>query len=293
MGVRRQLAQWDLRPAKGLGQNFLVDPAILARIADAAELTRNDVVLEVGPGLGSLTASLARRAGRVVAIELDGRLMAPLRGVVGDLPNVTLVHGDILLLDPAALIDAPSERYLVVANLPYYITSAVLRHLIEATLRPRRIVVTVQREVAERIIARPGQMSLLALSVQYYGAPHLLFRIKPGSFYPAPEVESAVLRIDMYEAAPTGVDGARGFFQVARAGFAQRRKQLRNALAAGLGVAPDEVVAILREAGVDARRRAQSLSLEEWACIARIFSDRVGENGGDHEVHSKSGIVEP
>jgi len=293
MGVRRQLAQWDIRPAKGLGQNFLVDPVILARIADAAELTRDDVVLEVGPGLGGLTVPLARRAGRVVAVELDQRLMGPLRGVVADLPNVTLVQGDILSVDPATLIDAPSERYKVVANLPYYITSAVLRHLLEATLRPQRMVVTVQREVAKRIMAKPGQMSLLALSVQYYGAPHLLFRIKPGSFYPAPEIESAVLRIDLYEDVPGASDDAKGFFRVARAGFAQRRKQLRNALAAGLEMAPDVVVALLQEAGVDATRRAQTLRLDEWASIAHVFADRTGDNGGDYEAHSRSETSEP
>jgi len=288
MDVRRQLAQWDLRPSKGLGQSFLVDPVVLGRIADTAELTREDVVLEVGPGLGGLTLALARQAGRVVAVELDDRLLGPLRGAVSSLANVTLVHGDILELDPSELIQAPSERYKVVANLPYYITSAVLRHLLEARLRPGRIVVTVQREVAERIVAGPGAMSLLALSIQYFGEPRIAFRIKPGSFYPPPEVESAVVRIDLRPDSRTAAGDSDGFFRVARAGFSQRRKQLRNALSAGLGVSPGIAEDILEAAGVDGRRRAQSLSLEEWTLLARSLAEQCGDSGGDDEVSARS-----
>jgi 16S rRNA (adenine1518-N6/adenine1519-N6)-dimethyltransferase len=209
----------------------------------------------------------------VIAVELDQRLIEPLHGAVRGLGNVAIVQGDILELDLAVLVAAPSEHYVVVANLPYYITSAVLRHLLESSLRPKRIVVTVQREVAERIVAKPGQMSLLALSVQYYGTPRLLFRVKPGSFYPSPEVESAVLRIDLYEEALVAGDDPRGFFRVARAGFAQRRKQLRNSLAGGLGMAPSAAEALLAKAGVDARRRAQSLTLEEWGRITQAYAE--------------------
>jgi 16S rRNA (adenine1518-N6/adenine1519-N6)-dimethyltransferase len=182
--------------------------------------------------------------------------------------NITLVQGDILALAPAQLVE-PATEYKVVANLPYYITSAVLRHLLESSHRPQRLVVTVQREVAERIVAKPGQMSLLAVSVQFYGEARLLFRIKPGSFYPSPGVESAVVRVDMHATPPVDVPDARAFFRVVRAGFAQRRKQLRNTLSAGLHVPPEEVAARLQEAGIDPKRRAQTLSLEEWASIAR------------------------
>ena len=285
MDVRRLLERWDLRPSKGLGQNFLVNEAAIAKIVAAAELTPDDVVLEVGAGLGALTERLAREAGHVVAVELDQRLMPVLRDVLAGCDNVTLVQGDILALDPAALVstartqpfgyaqDKPpvsNSQYKVVANLPYYITSAVLRHLLEARPKPGRMVVTVQREVAQRIVAQPGQMSLLAVSVQFYGRPRLLFRIKPGSFYPSPGVESAVVRIDLYARPP--VQDTDAFFRVVRAGFAQRRKQLRNGLAAGLRRPPDEVAAKLREVGVDPRRRAQTLSLEEWGAVARVMA---------------------
>ncbi len=272
MDARGLLKQWDLRPSKGLGQNFLVDQAALVKIVAAAELSPDDIVLEIGAGLGILTGRLAQGAGRVVAVELDERLMPVLRSVLAGFDNVTLIQGDILALDPAAL--AGTSQYKVVANLPYYITSAVLRHLLEASLKPRRLVITVQREVAERIVAQPGQMSLLAVSVQFYGRPRLLFRIKPGSFYPSPKVESAVVRGDLYDEPPVLVEnaaepaGADAFFRVVRAGFSQRRKQLRNALAAGLRLPPGEVAVRLQEVGVDSKRRAQSLSLEEWGRVA-------------------------
>jgi 16S rRNA (adenine1518-N6/adenine1519-N6)-dimethyltransferase len=287
MDVRSLLEQWDLRPSKGLGQNFLVDQAVLHKIVAAAELAPEDVVLEIGAGLGTLTRELARSAAHVVAVELDRRLMPVLRSELSDLDNVTLVQGDILDLDPASLIHTASPHppisnlssslssphYKVVANLPYYITSAVLRHLLDASLKPHRMVLTVQREVAERIVAAPGQMSLLAVSVQFYGRPRRLFRIKPGSFYPSPSVESAVVQVDLYTTPPVWVEDPTGFFRVVRAGFSQRRKQLRNSLAAGLGRPPDEVAVRLTEAGVDPRRRAQTLSLEEWARVTRVLGD--------------------
>jgi 16S rRNA (adenine1518-N6/adenine1519-N6)-dimethyltransferase len=276
MDTRRLLEHWGLRPSKGLGQNFLIDQAALEKIVAAAELASGDTVLEIGAGLGALTERLAGEAGRVVAVELDQRLMPILRDVLSEYDNVALVEGDILALDPADLISnvqhpTSNIQYKVVANLPYYITSAVLRHLLEARVRPQRMVVTVQREVAERIVARPGEMSLLAVSVQFYGRPQLLFRIKPGGFYPAPEVESAVVRIDAHDTPPVPAGDVEGFFRVVRAGFAQRRKQLRNTLAAGLRRSADEVAVRLQEIGVDPRRRAETLSLEEWAGVARVM----------------------
>ncbi len=276
MDVRGLLERWNISPDKGLGQNFLVDQAALAKIVAAAELTPEDTVLEIGAGLGTLTERLAREAGRVVAVELDRRLMPILYSVLSDLDNVTLIQGDILALDPVGLVrphqqPATSNQYKVVANLPYYITSAILRHLLEARERPQRMVVTVQREVAERIVARPGEMSLLAVSVQFYGRPQVLFRIKPGGFYPSPEVESAVVRIDAHEALPVPVADVDGFFRVVRAGFAQRRKQLRNTLAVGLGRSPDGVATQLEGVGIDPRRRAETLSLEEWARVAHAL----------------------
>jgi 16S rRNA (adenine1518-N6/adenine1519-N6)-dimethyltransferase len=269
MDARRLLKQWDIRPSKSLGQNFLVDRTVLGKIIAAAELTPDDVVLEIGAGLGTLTERLAQetKTGHVVAVELDQRLIPALRSVLSGLNNVTLVQGDILALDPAELIHAVTQ-YKVVANLPYYVTSAVLRHLLEASLKPQRMVLTVQREVAERIVAQPGQMSLLAVSIQFYGQPQLLFRVRPGSFYPSPKVESAVVRIDPHTAPPVPVEDVASFFRVVRAGFAQRRKQLRNTLASGLRMSPESVAEKLRAASIDPWRRAQTLSLEEWARVA-------------------------
>jgi len=331
------LEQWNLQPSKGLGQNFLVERAALDKIVAAAELTPDDVVLEIGAGLGTLTERLAQYAGHVVAVELDRRLIPVLEHVLSGLDNVTLVQGDILALDPATILQAqianrksqigksanrksqigksanqqisnlqlpvaspqspascllhPASciHYKVVANLPYYITSAVLRHLLEASLKPQRMVLTVQREVAERIVARPGQMSLLAVSVQFYGQPKLMFRIRPGSFYPSPEVESAVVRIDLHAAPPVPVEDTAAFFRVVRAGFAQRRKQLRNTLAAGLRRSPEEVAARLREAGVDPRQRAEALSLEEWARVAQVLANITVETPSTCSLHPGSG----
>lgn len=265
MSARKLLAQYGLRPKKSLGQNFVTDEGVLGKIVDAAQLTPQDVVLEVGPGLGHLTCLLARQAGRVVAVELDGRLLPILQQRLAACHNVALIQGDILELAPAAL--PLSSDYKIVANLPYYITSAVLQHFLENERPPTRLVVTVQQEVAQRIVARPGQMSLLAVGVQFYGQPQIVAHIKAGAFYPRPEVDSAVLRIDRHSAPPVDVPDRAAFFAVVKAGFAQRRKQLRNSLPAGLGRSQTEVVAALQAAGIDPRRRPETLSLQEWAAL--------------------------
>jgi len=266
---RQVLRRYGLRPRKGLGQNFLVDRRALERIVEAAELTPADTVLEVGPGVGQLTRLLAEAAGRVVAVELDPQMVAALRQELAGLPNVEIVEADILQVDPAAL--AGRVPYKVVANLPYYITSAALRHLLEAQPPPSLLVVTVQEEVAARITAQPPEMSLLAVSVQFYGRPRRVARIPAGAFYPPPKVDSAIVRIDVYPPGerPVQVDDVEWFFRVVRAGFGQRRKQLRNSLAAGLHLTAAEVEAALQRAGIDPHRRAETLSLEEWARLSR------------------------
>lgn len=279
--VAALLRAHGLRPKKGLGQNFLADPAALARFAAAADLSPQDLVVEVGAGVGHLTRLLAERAGRVLAVELDGELVAILQEELAHIPNVEIVHGDILQLpNPSALLRTGLPipnllTYKVVGNLPYYITSAVLRHFLEEPPRPRLLVVTVQREVAERIVAGPGDLSLLAISVQFYGLPRIVARIPAGAFYPPPQVDSAVLRIDVGEqpavALPQGVS-ERDYFRVVKAGFGQRRKTLRNSLSGGLALPPDSVEEALRQAGVDPSRRAQTLSLEEWAGVARMLN---------------------
>jgi 16S rRNA (adenine1518-N6/adenine1519-N6)-dimethyltransferase len=263
------LRRHGLHLKKGLGQNFLADPVHLDRIVAAAELSRADTVLEVGPGVGTLTARLATQAGCVVAVELDASLLPALREMLTDYDNVTIVQGDILQLDPAPLI--AGAAFKVVANLPYYITSAAIRHLLTAALPPTLLVLTVQREVAQRIVAQPPEMSLLAVSVQYYARPEIVARIPAGAFVPAPKVDSAILRLRPWEHPPIEVPDAERFFDVARAGFGQRRKQLRNALKAGLALPAEAVESGLREAGIAPERRAETLTLAEWAQLAQAL----------------------
>lgn len=285
------LRKHGLHLKKGLGQNFLADPIHLDRIVAAAELTRDDVVIEVGPGVGTLTARLAAQAGRVVAVELDSSLLPALRETLAGHDNVAIVQGDILQLDPAALAmrlptpntGAPSEslpinhsplpitHYKVVANLPYYITSAAIRHLLTAAPPPALLVLTVQREVAQRIVASPPQMSLLAVSVQYYAQPEIVARIPAGAFYPPPKVDSAILRLRVRSRPAVDAPADEIFFTVARAGFSQPRKQLHNSLKSGLSLPAETVQALLAAAEIAPQRRAETLTLEEWGRLAGAY----------------------
>jgi len=270
MDIKALLREHGLHPRKGLGQNFLVDARVLQRIVDTAQLEPEDVVLEIGAGLGTLTAALARVASRVIAVELDGQLVDILRARLAGLSNTEIVCGDILSLDIPTLLGgsgAATTAYKVVANIPYYITSAVLRHVLETAARPQLFVVMVQREVAQRIVAQPGQMSLLAVSVQFYGQARVLFRVPARAFYPSPKVDSAVVRIDPFSKPPLQGPEVGAFFDLVRAGFAQRRKQLRNALLHGLPVSADQLSAAMAAAGIDPRRRAQTLSVAEWLAL--------------------------
>ena len=261
------LKQYGLRAHKGLGQNFLQDPLALERIVEAAEIQPTDTVLEIGPGLGSLTRYLAASAKEVVAVELDVNLLAPLKSILSPYDNVRIIHGDILKLSPGAVID--KSNYVVVANIPYYITSAVIRHLLESDKKPRRIVLTVQREVAQRICAKPGDMSLLALSVQVYGRPRIAARIPAGAFFPAPKVDSAVLSVDIYPTPMIQPELLNSFFRLIKAGFSQKRKTLRNALASGLHILPSQAEDLLTDANIDPQRRAETLRIEEWENLSK------------------------
>jgi 16S rRNA (adenine1518-N6/adenine1519-N6)-dimethyltransferase len=277
-----------VRAKKSLGQNFLHDRSYLAQIVEAAELSSHDLVLEIGPGTGSLTQELSAAAGGVVAVELDDRLIVPLRAQFAtQFERVQIVHGDILELDPPGLVeqlalqmqeyaklpagvDVAAPSYKVAANLPYYITSAVLRQLLEARRPPRLAVVLVQLEVAQRICAQQGDMSLLAVSIQYYARPQFVQRVPAGAFRPVPKVDSAILRLDVYTQPLVNVDPSR-FFHVVRAGFGQKRKQLLNSLSAGLGRSKVDVGTALGCAAIDPSRRAETLSLEEWAALCRCL----------------------
>jgi 16S rRNA (adenine1518-N6/adenine1519-N6)-dimethyltransferase len=266
------LRQYGLRPKKSLGQNFLHDPSVLIKIIRVSGIQADDTVLEIGPGLGSLTRYLALVARQVIAVELDERLLDPLKSVIYGYTNIRLIHADILKLSLIQLLD--SSGYLVVANIPYYITSALLRYLLEAPIRPRRLVLTVQNEVAARICAKPGDMSLLALSVQVYGRPVVLTNIPAGAFYPVPKVDSAVVGIDIYHAPLISPPALDSFFRLIKAGFSQKRKTLHNALSAGLGRKKSEIEFLLHAASIDPRRRAETLSLDEWGVLTGVYASR-------------------
>ena len=276
--TRRLLRQFDLRARKGLGQHFLIDGEVLKRITSAAELTPADVVIEVGPGLGVLTRELARQGGWVIAIELDNKLAAALKQTLASFNNITIINDDVLRIEPGDLIKEPKTGYKVVANLPYYITSPVLRHFLEASAKPQVMIVMVQKEVAEAIVAKPGEMSLLSVSVQFYGEPRIIGYVPAQCFYPAPKVDSAILRINVYPQPPVPVTDERSFFELVRAGFSAARKQIANSLAQGLGLPKTEVLYLLAEAGILPRRRAETLTIDEWARLWQVCI-RAGKPG--------------
>jgi 16S rRNA (adenine1518-N6/adenine1519-N6)-dimethyltransferase len=261
------LKRYDLHARKGLGQNFLQDPLVLEKIVSAAEIQPTDIVLEIGPGLGSLTRYLAVAAKEVVAVELDPNLLPPLKAVLSPYQNVRLIHGDMLKLSPKDLI--AENDYIVVANIPYYITSAVIRHLLGGERKPRRIVLTVQKEVAQRICAKPGDLSLLALSVQIYGKPYIAAHIPASAFFPAPKVDSAVLVVDIYPTPLIKDELFSAFFKLIKAGFSQKRKTLRNSLSSGLHISPTEAAELLTRVNIDPQRRAETLSIEEWENLSK------------------------
>jgi len=300
--VRAALRSLGLHPTREMGQNFLTDASALGAIVAAAELTPNDIVIEIGPGLGVLTWELLQRAGRVVAVELDRRLAERLSQEFAQAPRLTIVQSDILKLPPGDLIAdhrppttdhlPPDEArssivgrqssYKVVANLPYAITSAALRHFLEAEHKPTIIVVLVQSEVAERIVAQPGDMSVLAHSVQIYAEPEIIARVPASSFVPVPAVGSAVLRLKLRPHPAIDVEVA-PLMRLIKAGFLQARKKLANALPTGLAslgihIEKERAIAALTAASVDPNRRAETLALEEWAHVYReLFNEQDPE----------------
>ncbi|MBK9051220.1 MAG: ribosomal RNA small subunit methyltransferase A [Chloroflexi bacterium] len=269
MNPKAILQQYGLEPKKSLGQNFLFDDQVLGRIVAAASLTTTDHVLEIGPGLGHLTEHLANAAAAVTAVELDQRYLPILHDRLGHLPQVRLIHGDILEQNLALLF--PQQSYKVVANVPYYITGAILRHLLSAQSKPSLMVMTVQKEVAQRLAAKPGDLSLMAVSVQFYGQARLVSTIRAGAFWPRPEVDSAIVRLDLYPEPLLPLAQEDAFFRVVKAGFSQKRKQLKNNLLA-LGMGSERVAAALQKAHIDGQRRAETLTLPEWVALYQNLS---------------------
>ena len=291
----RILQAFHLKADKNLGQNFLVEESVVNRIAKAAELTPEDTVLEIGPGIGTLTQALAMTGASVVSVELDKRLIPVLQETVGAYKNVRIVQGDILKVNiPEIIAEVKADRktadaagevaeaeseikqsdtFKVCANLPYYITTPIIMYLLEQKLPLERLVVMVQKEVAERMTAEPGGREYGAISVamQYYTEPKIAFIVKAGSFLPAPKVDSAVLVCKRRSTPPVDVPDEKTFFKVVAAAFSVRRKMLNNSLKNMGGLNGEQVKAWLDRAGIDGRRRAETLSLEEFAMLARTW----------------------
>jgi 16S rRNA (adenine1518-N6/adenine1519-N6)-dimethyltransferase len=272
--TKRLLASYGLHAKKGLGQNFLIDGSVLKIIAGAAELTPTDTVIEVGPGLGILTETLAKQAGKVIAVELDNNLAGILKNNFSGFDKVAIINGDILKINPSEILGKQTE-YKVVANLPYYITSAVIRHFLESPVNPNIMVLMVQKEVAQQITAQPGEMSLLSVSVQLYGKPTLVSKVAAGCFYPAPNVDSAILKIAIYPRPKVQTNDITAFFDIVRAGFSANRKQLPNSLANGLKVPKTEIMPLLEQAGIDPKRRAETLTIDEWGVLYNVFKSKA------------------
>ncbi|MBI2856267.1 MAG: ribosomal RNA small subunit methyltransferase A [Chloroflexi bacterium] len=247
-------------PSKALGQHFLVDQGALRRVLAAADVTAGDVAVEVGPGTGLLTRLLAQTGARVLAVELDGNLVARLNEELGSFPNLTVVHADAREWDPTEV----GVPYKVVANLPYYAATPIVRRFLECSAPPSLMVVTVQREVAQGMAAPPGRMRLISVAVQLYGRPRIVGYIRPGSFRPSPKVTSAIVRIEVYPRPALPLDDTEAFFQVVRGGFSSPRKQLRNSLGHSFSLTGTRAEDLLRQAGIDPRLRAEALSLEDW-----------------------------
>jgi 16S rRNA (adenine1518-N6/adenine1519-N6)-dimethyltransferase len=274
--VSASIKKYGLRLDKNLGQNFLTDPAILEKICSIAGVTDQDLVLEIGAGLGHLTSHLARSARQVIAVELDEQLIPPLEDNLESFTNVQIVQGDFLQLDLSEILQ--ENDFLVVANIPYYITSRIIRNLLETDHKPKQIILTIQYEVAQRVCARTGRLSRLALSVLMYGDPSLEMRIPAGAFYPVPKVDSAVIKINLHPEPKLAGSLRNHFFTIINAGFLHKRKTLRNSLSKGLGWAPNKAADLLSASSVDPQRRAETLSLEEWLEVTHQYDKIIPGN---------------
>ena len=285
--TRNTLKKFNLRPTKSLGQNFLTDSNILMGIAEASELTKEDLVLEIGPGLGSLTAELAESAGMVVAVEIDKRLIPALNENLKEYSNINIINADIMKLNVAqelaAIVAAKGGGFSnaalkIVANLPYYITTPVVMKLLESGIEAKTMVFMVQKEVADRMKAKPGgkEYGALSVAVQYYSNPSVVMEVPPHSFIPQPDVDSNVVKLDIYSKPPVDLHDSELFFRVVKAAFGQRRKTLVNALnnAGYFSIDKEEIKKILINIGLDENQRGETLSLEQFAQLSNLIFER-------------------
>ncbi len=284
--TRSTLKKFNLRPTKSLGQNFLTDGGVLGAIVDAAELTENDMVLEIGPGLGSLTAELAEAAGMVVAVEIDKRLIPALKENVKEYSNIHIINGDILKLNVSDELSAAASSRAdgftpgslkIIANLPYYITTPIVMQLLESGLKAETMVFMVQKEVADRMMAKPGgkEYGALSVAVQYYSRPSAIMEVPPQSFIPMPEVDSTVVKLDIFRQPPVELLDQGLFFRVVKAAFGQRRKTLANALtnAGYFNLSKEKIKEILTKAEIKENQRGETLSISQFARLANLIAD--------------------
>ncbi|MEX0683589.1 MAG: 16S rRNA (adenine(1518)-N(6)/adenine(1519)-N(6))-dimethyltransferase RsmA [Dehalococcoidia bacterium] len=265
------------RAKKSLGQHWLVDPRILSRIVDAVGIEPEDTVVEIGPGTGQLTKHLVKRASHLIAVEMDDRLAPALVEMYAGDERVHVVHADALEASVEEILSLGEGGlpYVVVGNLPYNVGTAIIRRFLQSRTPPRRIVATLQAEVAERMAAKPGKMNYLAAETQIFAEVRLLFRVPARAFRPPPRVHSAVVRLDVHPSPDVEVDNVQAFIQLVQAGFAAPRKRLRNSLAIGLGIEASEVDAILAERGVDGEQRPAMLGLEAWREVYLAYRRRA------------------
>lgn len=266
--------RFDIKMSKKLGQNFLIKRGIVDEIVHAAELTSGEPVLEVGPGIGTLTQGLAQSGADVTAIELDRRLLEVLDTTLASYDNVRIIHGDVLKLDVPSIMN--HKPFKVVANLPYYITTPIIMSLLESKLPIERLVVMVQKEVALRMVAKPGTKDYGALSVavQYYTEPDIVLDVPPKSFLPAPAVTSSVIRCVLRDKPPVDVIDEKLFFRVVKAGFAQRRKTFSNTMKT-TGLSKDRIEELLAKANIDGQRRGETFTLQEFADVANAWASLI------------------
>lgn len=277
--VKEILRKHGFTFSKALGQNFLINPSVCPRMAMECGVDENSGVIEVGPGIGVLTNELAKRAKKVIAVELDKRLLPVLAETLGEYDNVKVINEDVMKLDLNKLIGEEFEgmNVCVCANLPYYITSPIVMRLLEEKLNVSSITVMVQREAAQRICANVGtrQCGAVTAAVWYYSEPELLFNVSSGSFMPAPKVDSAVIRLNIRKEPPVSVKSEEVFFKTIKAAFSQRRKNIANSLSAGLSVGKQEIVSVLEDCGIPASKRAEELTLENLGKISDRLCDTI------------------
>ncbi len=289
--IKGTFKKFNLRPTKSLGQNFLTDSSILMCIVEAAELTKEDIVLEIGPGLGSLTAELAVSAGIVAAVEIDRRLIPVLNQNLKGYSNVIIINSDILKLnieeELAAIVAAGAGSFSpgalkIVANLPYYITTPVVMMLLESAIKAKTMVFMVQKEVADRMMAKPGgkEYGALSVAVQYYSRPSVVIEVPPSSFIPRPDVDSTVIKLDIYDKPPVDLVNQNLFFRVVKAAFGQRRKTLLNALfnAGCFNLNKEQIREVLVKTGIGENQRGETLSIPEFAQLSNFIFEKLNRD---------------